>query len=455
MPGWRNGRRTGLKIRFPIRKYGFDSHPRHFMRCEYFNTLMKDAFKDYYASTLIIEDGRKIKAASQNASTLSSSVAQSASSDPEFEELKRQYRSILRSRSIPYPVAYKFVKELGHGRQGVVFLSQRYGARGCVTNHAIKLFDPSIYSSAPKYWTDMGRIAKQISMLQPVNNINLISGDFYDECSGIGYVHMQAVDGVDLQFMLDGKHIQLARKNSTDEEWASFMRTLFYVQGDSINLRPGAVVFILRNVLRGLAGLHESGFIHGDIKPTNVMIDIQGTVKLVDLGRAVRIGEHVNILLGSPLFMAPELHRREASYEPSDLFSVGLLALELLKSKQLASMANSNENELLDFKQQLARNLENYIPPEAIGNIELIRSLRKFLEPTIPERFQTAREAENGEHGLAEVRHWMPEEERETEYEREFERYLSKLVDPETGTLNPHFASDNLTAVINILEAIL
>jgi serine/threonine protein kinase len=411
---------------------------------------MKETLKDYYASTMLIEGGKKIQA-----STSANNAAGNHDKppDPEFEELKLQYRSMLHSRSIPYPVAYKFIKELGHGRQGVVFLSQRYGARGCITNHATKLFDPSIYSTSAKYWTDMGRIAKQISMLQPINNINLISGDFYDECSGIGYIHMQAVDGVDLQFLLDGKHIEMARNRSSDEEWASFIRTLFNLNNGKVSIKAGAAVFILRNVLRGLSGLHEHGFIHGDIKPTNVMIDIQGTVKLVDLGRAVRIGEHVNILLGSPLFMAPEMHRREASYEPSDLFSTGLLALELLKSRQLADMANNNENELLDFKIELARNLEKYIPSDALNNIELIRSLRKFLEPSIPERFQSVREAENGEHGLAEVRQWMTDEERETEYERQFEHYLSKLVDPETGTLNPHFASDNLTAAINILEA--
>ena len=43
---------------------------------------------------------------------------------------------------------------------------------------------------------------------------------------------------------------------------------------------------ILRNVLRGLAALHAQGFIHGDIKPTNIMLNIQGAVKLVDFGRA-------------------------------------------------------------------------------------------------------------------------------------------------------------------------
>ena len=59
-------------------------------------------------------------------------------------QLAANYRAILAARAIHYPVAYRFPRELGRGRQGIVFLGLRQGARGCVTRHAIKLFDPSI-----------------------------------------------------------------------------------------------------------------------------------------------------------------------------------------------------------------------------------------------------------------------------------------------------------------------
>lgn len=368
--------------------------------------------------------------------------------DPEFDELIANYRAIIHNRSIPYPVAYQFVKELGHGRQGVVFLGTRHGARGCLTHHAIKLFDPGIYSSASKYWTDMGRIAKQVSLLQPINNSNLVSRDFYEECNGIGYMQMQAIDGVDLHFLLDRKQIELARQRSTDGEWEHFARVLFRVEGESISLQPGAALHVLRNVLRGLAVLHENGFIHGDIKPTNIMIDAQGCIKLVDFGRAARIGEKVNILLGSPLYMAPEVHRREPGFIQSDIFSTGLLGLEMLRGRQITAYAELNENALMDFKNALVRHIEDFLPANVLQNIEFTGVLRRFLEPGIVDRYASAREAESGEHSLLSARQWMTDFEREAEYERELEEYLGKLVDPETGALNPHFASDNLTAVI-------
>ncbi len=370
--------------------------------------------------------------------------------DGEFAELLKNYREIIRARAIAYPVTYQFVKELGHGRQGVVFMATRHGARACLTHHAIKLFDPSIYSSAAKYWTDMGRIAKQISLLQPINNVNMVSSDFYEECNGIGYMHMQIIDGVDLQFLIDGKHMEIARARSTSEEWEHFLNVLFRVEDGRVSLQAGLVLYILRNVLRGIAVLHTQGFIHGDIKPTNIMLNIQGTVKLVDFGRAARIGEPVNILLGSPLFMAPEFHRREPGYAHADVFSTGLVGLEMLKGRQLTSLADANENNLLDFKTSLASRLEQYLPNEVLGNIEFIHVLKHFLEPEMTKRYASAHEAEAGEHSLMSARQWLSDSERECEYERELETYLRKLVDNETGTLNPHFASDNLTAVIEV-----
>ena len=370
--------------------------------------------------------------------------------DREFTDLLEHYRALIHARSIPYPVAYQFVKELGHGRQGVVFLATRHGARACLTHHAIKLFDPGIYSNAAKYWTDMGRIAKQISLLQPINNVNMMSSDFYEECNGIGYMHMAVIDGIDLKFLIDGKHMEIARARSTPEEWNHFLNVLFRMENGRVSLHSGLMLYILRNVLRGVAVLHANGFIHGDIKPTNIMVNIQGTVKLVDFGRAARIGEPVNILLGSPLYMAPESHRREPGFVQSDIFSIGLVGLEMLKGHQIASLADSNENTLLDFKTMLTSQIEQYLPDEMLGNIEFIHVLKHFLEPDMVNRYNNTREAESGEHSLMSARQWLSDNERECEYERELEAYLHKLVDEETGTLNPHFASDNLTAVIEV-----
>ena len=102
------------------------------------------------------------------------------------EHLISNYQAILQDRAIYYPVAYRLERVLGQGRQGIVFLGLRQGARGCITHHALKLYDPGIYANTQKYWTDMGRIALQVSRLQMVNTPYLVSRDVYEETNGIG-----------------------------------------------------------------------------------------------------------------------------------------------------------------------------------------------------------------------------------------------------------------------------
>ncbi len=405
---------------------------------------MTDTQKPDEAETIVLS----LHGADKTTQRLTSSQKPDAPLERELAELVKDYRGILGNRAISYPVAYQFIKELGHGRQGIVFLVTRQGARGCFTHHAIKLFDPGIYSSRAAYWTDMGRIARQVSVMQPINNNNIVTTDFYEECSGIGYTHMQAIDGVDLRFLLDSRHLQIARSRSTDAEWDHFTKVIFRPEGEKLALHTGAALYVVRNVLRGLSALHDNRFVHGDIKPTNIMIDIQGDIKLVDFGRAARIGEQVNILLGSPLYMAPEIHRREPGQVQSDLFSVGLVMLECLKGFQVMDPAETNETKLLEFKNTLADHLEDYLPGHAAKYKGLIQVLRSFLKAGVHERFGDSKEAESGESGLATIRYLLAEFEREAEYERELEAYLRKLADPETGALNPHFASDNITAVI-------
>ena len=165
-------------------------------------------------------------------------------------QLTANYRSILAARAVYHPVAYRFPRELGRGRQGIVFLGLRQGARGCVTRHAIKLFDPAIYSTAKKYWTDMGRIAAQTAKLQLVKNPALVAPDIYEESNGIGYVQMEVVDGISLRELLDGDHLEQARARCTEEEWQRFTDVIFRLQDGKLMIQPGIALYILRQVLR-------------------------------------------------------------------------------------------------------------------------------------------------------------------------------------------------------------
>jgi len=341
-------------------------------------------------------------------------------------QLKENYEAIIRAKAIYYPAAYQFSKELGRGRQGIVFLGLRQGARGCVTRHAIKLFDPSNYPDPESYWTDMGRIAVQTSRLQAMQSPNLVSRDSYEETYGIGYLQMDGIDGIDLKHFLDGTHLVTARLRSTPDEWARFTDVIFRLDGRKVRVQPGVAIYIMRMMLRGLEALNSAGFVHCDIKPGNVMIDRLGYVKLVDFGRAVQMGEKSNWLLGTPVYMAPEIHQRKPPLVQSDIFSAGIVCLEMLRGESVCD-PSLNEDDLLRFKLKLAENLPGLLPDYVRQNERFVKTLRKMLASDPADRFRSVSEVDSGPDGFIHVHKQLVYAGKDTEYGRELEFYLSKL----------------------------
>jgi serine/threonine protein kinase len=356
---------------------------------------------------------------------------------PDLQHLIANYQSLIRNRQVDHPVRFMFVRELGRGRQGVVFLAIRHGGRTCTTRHALKFHDPSIYSSAATYWDDMTRIASQITKLQPIQCASLVTRETYDEYKGIGCIQMTAIDGVDLQYLIEGTHLAIARGQSSDKEWTHFMHVLFRIQHGRVMLQPGLALHILRRILTGLTVMHEAGFLHSDVKPSNVMIDRMGAVKLVDFGRAVIIGEPISILLGSPFYMAPETHRLEPGLAQSDIYGTGLVGIELLGGQPLLDCAQKTEAELLEHKMGLVQRLESMLPSHIRTDAPLVATLKRFIDPDPARRFATAEEAADSDQGLRGIHRNMALLSTDAEYDRELELYFEKIADPETGRVNP------------------
>ena len=110
-------------------------------------------------------------------------------------------------------------------------------------------------------------------------------------------------------------------------------------QGDGIDL--DYLRLVLACSLSGLQFLHSNGVIHGDIKPSNLLTDAQGRVKLGDFGLARRASDEGGSLLkGTTKYMAPELLSPQfGSVGPaSDLYSLGFSAYELLCGKQFETL---------------------------------------------------------------------------------------------------------------------
>ncbi len=121
-----------------------------------------------------------------------------------------------------------------------------------------------------------------------------------------------------------------------------------YVEGETLsqwlidNPKPDlpTVRGILEQIAKGLQAFHRLEMVYQDLKPDNVMIDSVGTVKIIDFG-ATRVAgleevdtpiEQIN-LLGAALYAAPEYFLGERGTPRSDLYSLGVIAYQMLSGR--------------------------------------------------------------------------------------------------------------------------
>lgn len=116
-----------------------------------------------------------------------------------------------------------------------------------------------------------------------------------------------------------------------------------YVDGESFEsmiLRRGPIpaavcVPLVKQALTGLAFAHQRGIVHRDLKPGNLMINQEGTVKVVDFGIAKKLAVEVhltatNTTVGTPMYMAPEQIMGKPVDARTDIYAMGVVLYELL-----------------------------------------------------------------------------------------------------------------------------
>lgn len=87
----------------------------------------------------------------------------------------------------------------------------------------------------------------------------------------------------------------------------------------------------MKDIINGIKHIHSLGFMHRDIKPANIMVKKDGTkiptLKIADLGMAISytIPDTELSQAGTPLYMAPELFRKEKYNSSVDIWSVGVI----------------------------------------------------------------------------------------------------------------------------------
>jgi serine/threonine protein kinase len=82
-------------------------------------------------------------------------------------------------------------------------------------------------------------------------------------------------------------------------------------------------VRIFKQVAQGLAHMHSRGFVHADIKPSNILVTEDDEVKIIDLGQGCPIGTVKKRIQGTPGYMAPEQAHRQTISEKTDIYNFG------------------------------------------------------------------------------------------------------------------------------------
>ncbi len=338
--------------------------------------------------------------------------------------LKKQYIGLILKGAFVAGARFSLDRTIGKGRQGVVYRSRRAGARRCLTEHAIKLFDPGNYPTAQAYRDDMNRISRQVADLHRNRSPNLVDCDSYEEIDGIGLVQMELIDGINLSQLL----IQFRTLQNRPLTRNLSVKTLFNQFEGRNCVQPGVVVYIMRQILEGLENLHSENYLHCDLKPSNIMLDNHGYVRVIDFGRATRVDDDKKRAFATPVYASPEYHADQRISIQSDIYSVGLVGLELIRGCPLiAPLTLGNRKQLYEHKMRLYDRVEQLLPAYVACNRELVAILKRFVHPDPEKRFHNALVAESSSEGLAKVHRQLTRMDIDSDYRRDLAAFVRQI----------------------------
>ncbi len=199
-----------------------------------------------------------------------------------------------------------------------------------------------------------------VAMLSHPNIVAVYDVSHSDE---IEYIVMELVDGITLRQYMDKKGV------------VSWKETLHFT----------------KQIAKALSHAHEHGIIHRDIKPQNIMLLRDGTIKVGDFGIAAlenEMYESDGQAIGSVHYIAPEQARGECPDARSDIYSLGIVMYEMLTQKKPYDGDTIGEIAIKHM------NTEPTPPHEIAPDIppELERITLKAMNAALEQRYQSATE---------------------------------------------------------------
>lgn len=243
---------------------------------------------------------------------------------------------------------YRVIEEVGRGGMGVVYKVFDQAVREKI---ALKVIHPEI---AGKH-SNLARFRNELKTARRISHRNVCRMHDLGEHEGLTYLTMEFVPGENL-------------------------RKVIRMTGP---LTASAALGYARQICLGMVEAHKLGVVHRDLKPHNIMIDQEGTAKIMDFGVA-RSAEGEDLTepgarLGTPRYMAPEQAASGRADERSDIYALGLVFYEMVTGRPAHSAGPSGPG-------VPPRALAPSLPPE----VEAV--ILKCLEKDPERRFATAAE---------------------------------------------------------------
>jgi hypothetical protein len=193
---------------------------------------------------------------------------------------------------------YRLQARVGDGYSGTVYLAWDEVLERRV---AIKELEPA-FLKEPRLLKRFREEAQTMAQLDHPNCVQVY--DFFESAEG-AYLVSEYIDGASLREVIT----------------------------HSGRLSPEQALGVLKGGLSGLAHAHGHGLVHRDVKPENILCDLQGVSKLADFGLAIFTSEDANLegpSAGTPHYMSPEQAGGEPLDRRSDIYSAGAVLFELL-----------------------------------------------------------------------------------------------------------------------------
>ena len=248
---------------------------------------------------------------------------------------------------------YEIIEMVGSGG-----MSEVYKAKCHVLNRfvAIKVLKPE-FSSDVNFVTKFRIEAQSAAGLSHPNIVNV-----YDvgEDNGVYYIVMELVEGITLKEYIQ-KHGRIEPKEAID----------FAIQ-----------------IAQGVQAAHEHHTIHRDIKPQNIILANNGTLKVTDFGiaKAASSSTTTTNAMGSVHYISPEQARGGFSDERSDIYSLGITLYEMLTGHVTFEGENNVAIALMHIQSEMVSPREYY--PDIPTSLEKI--IRKCTQKKPERRYLTA-----------------------------------------------------------------